>query len=127
MIGTLTVTPGVDPVALAGTQEYAAVVGEVRLLRGHADGAADGVHAEQRTLRAAQHFHPVDVGEVEQAAAGAGDEYAVDVDTDARIGGVEEIVLPDAAHIEVRVAAALVRADGLHAHDLGCKRAQIAE
>ena len=69
-----------------------------RLLRDHIDGAADGVLAFQRALRAAQNFDPVQVEQIEGGSQGGREVHAVDIDTDARLARREvEVALADAA------------------------------
>ena len=52
------------------------------------DGAGRRVLAEERALRSAQHFDPLDVEEVERRRGGTGVEDAVDVEADARLDAV---------------------------------------
>ena len=62
--------------------ERAAAVA-IRFLRYQAYGAADGVLAEQRALRAAQHLDPFEVEQVEHGALRPADVDVVDIDGDA--------------------------------------------
>ena len=91
--------------------------------RGDRYGAADGVAAEQRALRPAQHFQPLDIHDVENGAHRAGDVDAVHVETHARLGGGQKLFLTHAAQIDGggvrRAAKAGVVLQGHAGHELG--------
>ena len=74
------------------------------------DRAADVVLAEERALRAAQHFDPLDVGEIQVRAEGARQVHAIDIQADRGIGGQQEVELAHAtdecAHLRGRAARA---------------------
>ncbi len=61
------------------------------------DGAADGVLAVERALRAAQHFDAADVDQVEQGALGPRVIDVVEVEADAGIDAPQRVGLADAA------------------------------
>src|SRR5690606_33733096 len=61
------------------------------------DGAANRVAAEQRALRAAQHFYAANIAEFDGPADRAADIYFVDVNADAGVHGRCGIELADAA------------------------------
>ena len=74
------------------------------------DGAGFGGAAEQRALRAAQHFHALQVEHLDRRTAGATDRHAVLEHRDARLLGRVVEVGGDAADRDARVGDAL----GLH-------------
>src|SRR6185369_9274060 len=61
------------------------------------DGAADGVTAEERALRALQDFHALDVEHARVRADAAREVHAVDVHADVWVLIEREVVLADAA------------------------------
>ena len=72
------------------------------LRRGNRDCTTDGIASEQRTLRASQHFEPLDVDDVEHRTDRAGNVNTVDIQTNARLRRRQKLFLTDAAQIDRR-------------------------
>ena len=108
---------GLHVAVVPGAQLDVALPGEGRLARGHVDRARRGVLAEQGALRAAQHFDPLDVEEVEGRRRRAGIEDPVDVHPDAGLDAVvgEPERRAEAANLDRRVArVGRIERDGRH-------------
>jgi hypothetical protein len=103
------IEPGaeVEAVALAEADSCHRVALEIRLSCNDVDRATDRVLAEQRALRAAEHFDSFDIRQLEGAADRAGNVDAVQIHAHARIGRRDEVDLAHTAQEERRVAAAM--------------------
>ena len=73
-----------------------------RLARDDIDGATDRIAPVQGALRAAQHFHALDIGEIPVLADLAAEIDAIHIDTDARIRRDQVILQADAADERIR-------------------------
>jgi hypothetical protein len=97
-----------------------------RVLGNEVDGAADGVPPEQRALRPAQDLDLLQVGEVENLAASAGDIDAIDIEADAAVrlhrAGV---VALDAAKRQPRGGAVAVHRGAAHYVEVGHRAGEI--
>ena len=89
-----------------------------------ADGAASGVAAVQRALRAPQHFNPLQIEHVEHGARLACDVDVVDVDRHRRVSGEQRFVSANAAHEDLGPAGG---ARVLLDHDVGHLDFQVIE
>ena len=79
-------------------------------MRGDVNRAADRVLAEQRTLRPAQHFDPVDAEQLRVRAKAARHVYAVDIERDGGVRGYDEVVFADTANKHREAARLAARA-----------------
>ena len=97
---------GLDEAVAAVVQLELGLRREARLPRRDVDRARGGVLAEQRALRSAQHFDPLDVEEVERRRRRPRVEDAVDVEADARLDAVvgQPERRAEAADVDRRVA-----------------------
>ena len=116
---------GLDQPVVAESRGHIAVVVEIRLLADVVDQAAGRVAAEQRALRAAQHFDALYVEQRAGEGAHGGDVGVIGVHRDRRFLVIAEIVLRNAAQV--------VNGDGgavlveLHAGSLVCNRSDVGD
>ena len=87
----------VHPAAGAGVELGATALFVAGLAGDDVDRAADRITSIQRALRAAQHFHALDVGQRPVLTDLAAEVDAVHVHADARVGGDQVVLQADAA------------------------------